>query len=89
MFGMTLSKLLFTVFIVAVVWYGFKFYQRMQERQMASRDQVRVRRHEATRPQEKPTPSDVEDMVECAICHAFVSSRSTRACGRDGCPYPG
>lgn len=89
MFGISLTKVLLTLFVIVVVWYGFKYVQRMQERQMATRDQVKVRRHEATRPQEKPAPTDVEDMVECRVCGAFVPQRGAAACGRGGCPYPG
>lgn len=89
MFGISLTKILLTLFIVVAVWYGFKYVQRMQERQMASRDRVKVHRHEATRPREKSAPAEVEDMIECRVCGAFVPQRGAAACGRVDCPYPG
>jgi hypothetical protein len=32
---------------------------------------------------------DAEEMVECAVCGAFVAAQGSKDCGKDNCPYQG
>lgn len=86
MFGFSITKLLFTVAVIALVWYGFKWVGRMQvKREHDARE--RLRRDAA-----EPTGAgggDAEEMVKCAVCGAFVAASGARSCGREDCPYPG
>ncbi len=84
MFGFSLTKLLFTVAVVAAVWYGFKFIGRLNQARDA---QAKL----------KGGPMDTgvaaagatTELEACAACGAFVAAESAAACGRDDCPYPG
>ncbi len=87
MFGFSLTKLLFTIAIVLIVWYGFKMVgrldaERKQRVKAAARKTPKSRRSEAA-------SNDTEDMVACPSCGTYVSVGGARACGRDDCPYPG
>ena len=85
MFGFSLPKLIFTVLVVVVVFYGFKAISQLQERrekQVADRASARGTDAAAKR------SAGVEDMVACATCGTFVPTRSARSCGRGDCPYP-
>ena len=81
MFGLSLSKLLLLAAVTAAVWYGYRWWQRVQR---VMRDEAAaLARHSARAPQMG------EDMVKCPACETYLSPRSARACGRAECPYPG
>jgi len=85
MFGFSLPKLVFTILVVVVVFYGFKAISQLQERRekrVADRASARGADAAAKR------SASVEDMVACATCGTFVPTRSARSCGRGDCPYP-
>jgi hypothetical protein len=78
---MSFAKLLLTVAVVAVIWFGFKYMARVAE--------IRAR---APRPPSPPPPppreaGDVHDMVRCPVCTTWQPARAARACGRADCPY--
>ena len=88
--GFSLSKVLFTVFAVLAVWYGFKWVTRVQARRRAEiaqrmQDEARGRTGAPTGPRR----TAVEDMAACSTCGAYVPTRGAVACGRPDCPYPG
>lgn len=83
MFGLSLSKVLFTVFAVVMVWYGFRFVQRLQDRH-------RMRgRMPGIGSTGNGSPEAAETMTECKTCGSFIAASGARSCGRDACPYPG
>ncbi|PIW27008.1 MAG: hypothetical protein COW30_12210 [Rhodospirillales bacterium CG15_BIG_FIL_POST_REV_8_21_14_020_66_15] len=86
MFGFSLPKLLFTALAIAAVWYGFKWLGRVQARQKE------LARERARRMKDTGTPRgrapEVEDMMECPTCGAFVAASGPRNCGKTDCPYP-
>jgi uncharacterized protein len=87
MFGFSLQKLLLLLLIVGAVWYGFKFVNRLQQARDSegkSRSRVRGGKPPASEPS---AATEVEDMVRCPTCDAFVAARSTSHCGRNDCPY--
>lgn len=79
------AKFLLTVTVIAVIWFGFKYLQRVTE----------LRQRAATRP---PPPSDrprfepvengesVQDLVKCPRCSTYRSPKQGH-CGQQGCPY--
>ncbi len=96
MLGFSIQKLLFTVAVVVAVWYGFKWVGRMKQiRDKEAKD--RLRRDAvggnggggASGGAPGEPHADAEEMVECAVCGAFVAVRGAKSCGRDDCPYPG
>ncbi len=72
MFGFSLSKVLFTVIAIAVVWYGFKLLNRPRDR---GDDRVSGR---APKPVEK-----FQEMRECPACGTFVPAGTRCDCGGD------
>ncbi len=92
MFGFSLSKLLFTIAVILVVWYGFKILGRVDKQRKARLKKAAREGRAATRERADAVQDvvpDAEDMVACAACGAFVSASNARSCGRDNCPYPG
>lgn len=82
MFGFSLTKLLFTIFAVVVVWQGFKWFARMQEKSVSAKAAPKAT-------QSKTSNADkVEEMVKCDACGTFVAP-GAKSCGRDDCPFPG
>ena len=78
MFGFSLGKIVVATILILAVWYGFKMMSRIGE----------VRADALSRePKPKANKLEVEDLVECKRCKAFVSA-GARACVRDDCPYP-
>lgn len=82
MFGFSLGKLVVATILILAVWYGFRMMTRIGE----------VRADALARnpkPQAKGGANklEVEDLVECKRCNAFVSA-GAKACVRDDCPYP-
>lgn len=83
MFGFfSISKIIFTLVVVVLVWQGFKWLSRRQDN-LASGSGGKGGGESAERPAD-----GVEEMVKCSACGTFVSP-SSRSCGRDDCPYPG
>lgn len=87
MLGFSITKILFTVAVIAVIWYGFKWVGRMQVQRARAQD---GRAPSARAKDSSDAPKDaIEDMVACATCGDFVAAQGARSCGRDNCPYPG
>jgi hypothetical protein len=80
MFGFSLQKLLVLAALIGAAWYGFKLIGRWQEGREVS---------EAKRPRAggRAAAEEVEEMVECPRCGAFVAKRGAQPCERDDCPY--
>lgn len=79
------AKFLLTVAVVAAIWFGFKYLQRVAE----------LRRRGPARPpapegQPRFTPVDngesVQDLVKCPRCSTYRSAK-LGGCGQEGCPY--
>lgn len=85
------TKILLTIAVVALIWFGFKYVQRMAEMREAQ-----LRRRPAP-PQGGPSFRDevkasqnsgqgVRDLVKCPACNTFRAS-DAGSCGRADCPY--
>jgi uncharacterized protein len=79
------GKLLFLAIIIAVVWYGFKYVQRVEEVRRVLRREMARRRQGASQPE--PRPLKAEDLAKCARCGAYVPAQSTSRCERADCPW--
>ena len=89
MFGFSLPKLLFTILIIAVVWYGFKALGRIQERRESTERKAAPGKTARRKPPPVASDPDTEDMVACPKCGTYVPARGATSCGREDCPYPG
>jgi uncharacterized protein len=77
MLGGPLGKLLLLVFVIAAVWYGFKYISRVNQ----VREEQRRRAPGPTGPSRQ-----IDDMSQCRVCGAYVTA-DARNCGRADCPY--
>ena len=77
MFGGPLGKLLVLILVIAAVWYGYKYVNRINE----LRGELRRR---APRP--KTRALEAEDMAKCRVCGAYVAA-DAGGCGKPDCPY--
>lgn len=86
MFGFGLQKILLLAVIIGAVWYGFKFFSRLD----ASKDRLaKAARKVADRVAGGGAPADAaaRDMERCETCGDFVAAGTATPCGREACPY--
>lgn len=75
-------KFLLTVAVVSLIWFGFRFAQRLT----AAKQQRPVpRRDGAPRFTPDPDGESVRDLVKCATCNTWRPS-TAGSCGRPECP---
>jgi hypothetical protein len=84
MFGLSFGKVIVLVAVIAVIWFGFRWFQRWEKEQAA---------RNAAAPRAPDRNGDArqlaaEDMVACRVCGAYVAPGSATSCGKSGCPYP-
>jgi hypothetical protein len=78
MFGLSLSKLLFTIFVVVAVWKAFAYVGQIA-REREQRADV-LRRRPSSRP--NPARGRTIDLVECPRCGAYVDPVEGCHCGK-------
>ena len=87
MFGFGLQKILLLALVVGAVWYGFKFFGRLD----ASKDRLaKTARKVADKVAgggAEPAAAAAQDMERCETCGDFVAVGSAKSCGREACPY--
>lgn len=81
MLGLSLQKLLVLALIVAAIWYGFKWLSRLDRERKA-------RLREGGRDGAEGDPPGAADLVQCALCEAYVPADLGRCPeGRADCPH--
>ncbi|MDA8233176.1 MAG: hypothetical protein M0006_17735 [Magnetospirillum sp.] len=74
-------KLLVTSVIVAIIWFGFRYMQRLAE--------FRAHHQRGSRPRPSPGASghgsDAVDLSQCPVCGTWRTVRAG-GCGRPDCP---
>lgn len=76
MFGFSFTKLVVLALLIAAVWYGFKWYGRVQK--TTKKDTVDAASNTARG----------VDTEACPVCGMYVPTASATDCGKAGCPYP-
>ncbi len=82
MFGITFGKLFIIAVIIVVVWFGYRYLQRVEklsEIVLNRRPQARER---------DPDKVVAEEMVKCRVCGSYASAKAA-SCGRKDCPFGG
>jgi len=69
-------KVLFTVVVIVVVYWGFKYRWRMGDMGKSVREAKRKR---ATS-KHKSGPPAAQDLVQCPKCEAYIPAGSTCSC---------
>jgi hypothetical protein len=75
-----LGKILLTIIVVALIFFGFKYLGRMAE----LRDRPRPPSRPGAKPEAEP---EAETMVECRVCRTWQPQRGAKSCGRSDCPF--
>jgi hypothetical protein len=75
------SKLLTLVLLIAVVWCGYRYVARINDRAKAER---KLETRNGGLPRPRP---NAEEMIRCAVCNVYVSATKATSCGRPDCPY--
>jgi hypothetical protein len=83
MIGFSLPKLLLFALLVAVVWFGYRYVNRVEEIRRAVREEVRRRQS----PGRRSATIEAEDLVKCSRCGTYVAARGAGSCGRPDCPW--
>jgi uncharacterized protein len=78
MFGGPLGKLLVLIAVIAAVWYGYKYVERINE--------LRGKQGRRAPKQSKRPALQAEDMAKCRVCGTYVAP-DAGGCGRPDCPY--
>lgn len=84
MLGFSITKLVFTIVVVVVVWQAFKYFTRLSDQRA---DRARMSEKKSKKGADAPPPG-VEDMVKCSVCDSYVA-RGAQSCGKEGCPFRG
>ncbi|MFC5306193.1 hypothetical protein [Azospirillum picis] len=92
---MSLSKILVLALVIGVVWYGWRWINRVQavgRERGAARRRAGMAGGAGNGPARRDTGSspvamEAEDMEKCPECGAYVAPRSAVSCGRPACPY--
>ena len=71
MFGFSLPKLLVLIALIAVVWYGFKAYGRVNRKRQAQTKQAA---------RNKASEIATQDMIQCPKCRAYTASLESHSC---------
>ncbi len=86
MFGLSPNKILFTALIIAAVWYGFKWLNRLQaDQKKKTKHAARNDRTSAAETRSKDV--DFEELVACPTCGDYVIADKKSGCGKENCPY--
>jgi len=91
MFGFSISKVLLTAIAIAIVWYGWKWMNRVQARRRGELDEfgrppISRGRWSRSRRRERDRRPATEDLVQCTVCGAYVPAGGGGACERSDCP---
>lgn len=87
MFGMSFGKVALLVAIVAIVWFGFRWFQRWERERRAGADQGAGRLNRGRETPAGGRAGEPEVMTACRVCGAYVAP-GARACGKPNCPFP-
>jgi hypothetical protein len=83
MFGLSFSKVLLLVAVIAIVWFGWRWFQRWEKerRAPAVRQAERVGRDDRDAPV-PPKGAAAEDLVACPRCGTYVAAGAPHSCIR-------
>jgi len=83
---MPVGKLVLLIVFILVIWYGFKYVNRVEEIRQSLK---RAARAAAARSQARRGAPAIkaEDMVKCHACGVYVTASGASNCGRADCPW--
>ncbi len=87
MFGISLSKIIFTIFIVLAVFWVYRQINLLTDGKSSSKDKTKSKGSSGNE-QSQATADAVEELTACPACGAYVAVGSNPGCGRPAkeCP---
>ncbi len=81
MFGLSFTKVLLLVAVIAIVWFGWRWFQRWEKerRAPAARQADRVGR-DGSGAAVPPKAAQAEDLVACPRCGTYVAAGAPHSC---------
>ena len=76
-------KLVMLVALVAAVWFGFRYAERLG----AVRQAALRRGGGGAGKASGGAPAEAENMIECPVCGVYAAPDQAANCGRGDCPY--
>lgn len=86
------AKFLLTVAVIAIIWFGFKYLERLNRSRTpkaaprSARPRAPGPRSQETRFQPVDNGESVQDLIKCPHCGTYRSAKQG-ACGQADCPY--
>jgi uncharacterized protein len=88
MFGFSFTKVVVLVAVVAIIWFGFRWFERWQK-ETREREEKRAARLGGGGGRVPPGAApQAEEMTACRVCGTYVAAGSARSCGKPNCPFP-
>ena len=86
---LSFPKLVVLVAVVAIIWFGFRWFERWERerRRAADRAQSRLGGGRPGQGQGPIAGGGAEEMKACRVCGTYVGA-TARACARPNCPLP-
>jgi hypothetical protein len=82
-FGLSLTKILFTVLVIVAIWRAFAYIGRLQAmRQRSLGSTARADGGAPSRPRATRSPTATIDLVPCPSCGAYVPRGEACRCRR-------
>jgi membrane protein implicated in regulation of membrane protease activity len=76
MFGISFWKVVVLVAVIAIVWFGYRWFQRWdQERERLATARTKQGGREVA-----------EELIACRVCGAYVPAKGFTPCGKPNCP---
>jgi ribosomal protein L32 len=72
-------KILFTIAVIVIVYWGFKYRWRMQDMGKGVRE-ARRKRAEAKGASGPPSTTSAQDLEQCPKCGSYIPAGSTCSC---------
>jgi hypothetical protein len=88
MFGISFAKILVLVAVIALIWFGFRWFERWQKETKTAAEKKGSRLGGGTAAPSRGAPAEAEEMTACRVCGTYVAAGAARACGRPNCPFP-
>lgn len=76
MFGFGIGKIIVLAAIVAAVWYGFKFLNRLNQNRARAAAENKSQKTES-----------IDKMIKCSACGTYAVDTGATRCGACGTPY--
>ncbi|HEX9465431.1 MAG TPA: hypothetical protein VGB82_22740 [Alphaproteobacteria bacterium] len=86
----TFPKLLLLVAVIAIIWFGFRWFERWEKERRAGgggRQGQLGRGGDAGMKSARGREATPEEMTACPICGTYVAA-GAGSCGRANCPFP-